>query len=125
MREPNYRVEASRLSVLAAVQFNDWWPEGVPELVREFLLREYDPETMPPLILNQDADGVLWMVGWDPKLHPLGRSMLEVVRGYGLTRQERAWIFDPVSHLRATARLDGALHRGRTLKALVRAGADG
>ena len=69
--------------------FGDYWPPGSPDLVREFLRTEYDPETMPPLIISRTPEGEFRLIGWEPE--PDGPGLLEAARGWALTENEEAW----------------------------------
>lgn len=98
----------TRDQIIEQAEFGDYWPAGTPELVREFLRNEYDGETMPPLSLAE-TDGVLYLLGWDARLHPEGKSLLDVVRGYGLTDDEREWIFIDTALKSPAPTIDGSM----------------
>jgi hypothetical protein len=34
-----------------------YWPKGASEVVRRWLVEEYDPATMPPLVVSEREDG--------------------------------------------------------------------
>src|SRR3954470_3236327 len=98
------------LSELGAMRFGDYWPQGSPDLVRQFLAERYDEATMPQLQLARDpADGTLWCVGWRNDEHPRGISLLEAARGYAMTDEESAWARSPMAVLHAGATLAGCL----------------
>jgi hypothetical protein len=70
------------------LEFGPYWPKGSPELVREYLRREYDPTTMPPLTVNR-RDGKLWLLGW---ANEDSSGLLEAARAWGFTTDEKKWV---------------------------------
>jgi hypothetical protein len=82
MTEPNPRREELSINQL---KFAGYWPPGTEEMVREWLKTKYNPATMPPLEVAE-VNGEYHLLGW--KAEP---GLLEVVRGYPLTDDERAW----------------------------------
>jgi len=80
------RLENAEL-LLDQLQFGDYWPPGSPEIVREFLIRNYDPETMPKLhVATLEGKEGYWLIGWDSE-----PGLLEAARGYPLTENEERW----------------------------------
>lgn len=98
----------TREQIADQVVFGDYWPPGTPELVREFLLTEYDAATMPALSLAEN-DGVLYLLGWDSRQHRDGKSLLDVVRGHGLTDDEREWVFIGTALKSPSPTIDGSM----------------
>jgi hypothetical protein len=41
-----------------------YWPKGASELVRRWLAEDYDPATMPPLIVAA-YEGAFYVLAWD------------------------------------------------------------
>jgi hypothetical protein len=68
--------------------FEDYWPDDVRDLVREFLTGPYDPETMPPLIIESSGDGRPALIGW--LAEPGEPGLLEAVRGWARAREMNA-----------------------------------
>lgn len=112
------KTHLTKNEVLATVRFGDYWPPEAVDRIREFLLFEYDPETMPPLALNRDDKGELWMMGWRNELHPEGLSLLEAARGYGLTDEDHRWILATPVLASPAVRVEESLHRSGSLRGM-------
>ena len=74
---------------LDQLTFEGYWPEGSPEVVREFLRTQYNPATMPQLHVAL-VDGKYHLLGWRQK--PGQPGLLEAARGWALTADEARWV---------------------------------
>jgi len=72
-----------------------YWPKGASELVLGFLRDEYDPATMPQLIVVtiEGSDGLYSVIGWDTDDE--GEALFQAVYGRDMTDEEeaRAYVF--------------------------------
>lgn len=60
-----------------------YWPQGASEVVRRWLAEEYDPSTMPPLVVAKREDGH-YVLGWRGE----SPSLFRAVYGRDMTRAE-------------------------------------
>lgn len=120
-RRPTTREDIPLRVLVEDMRFGDYWPHGSPDLVRRFLVEEYDRDTMPALQLARDPkDGTLWCIGWANSEHPDGISLLEAARGYAMTDEEADWARSPMALLRSIVTLERTHHRKRRLRDLGR-----
>ena len=61
-----------------------YWPKGSSEVVRRWIAEEYDPETMPPLIVSAKIDGK-YLLGWESD----GETLFHAIFGRDLTAEEK------------------------------------
>jgi hypothetical protein len=73
---------------LDQLTFPSYWPVGSPEVVREFLMTQYDPAVHPRLEVGL-VDGEYHLLGW--KQRPGKPGLLEAARGWALTDDEARW----------------------------------
>jgi len=66
------------------------WGDGASE-VRRWIVEDYDPETMPHLVMGQQDDGFLYLIGWvlTPE-YKNGQTLHEAIFGCPLSPDRAA-----------------------------------
>jgi hypothetical protein len=60
----------------------EYWGEGSETIVKDWLLRNYDFETMPPLqVAEVRGKSGLWLLGWDREGNTSWPSLLPLIFG--------------------------------------------